>query len=256
MDNSNSKQERRPKGHIGAMATNFLHLRNPYTIAWWSAAFPGFGYISLGSYVIGFLLFFWEVLINTKAGVNTAILYSFIGEFAKAKEVLNTKWLLLYAPVYFFSIWGSYRLAVSLNELSILADRRNAVVQPINISTIEINSLNNRIPWVSVAWTLLVPGLGHLYTHRIPTAFFLLVWWVGICYFSNFFPAAHASVLGDFTSAKTTLDMQWLIYLPSIYGFAAYDVYANTVEYNRLFAKEQARFLEKEYQANEFEMPV
>ncbi|WP_288183413.1 hypothetical protein [uncultured Sporomusa sp.] len=79
-------------GHIGAIATNFLHLRNPYTIAWWSAAFPGFGYISLGNYIIGFLLFFWEVIINTKAGVNAAILYSFIGDFAKTKEVLNTKW--------------------------------------------------------------------------------------------------------------------------------------------------------------------
>ncbi len=58
---------RRPKGHISSIATNMLHLKNPWVTAWWSAAFPGFGHIILGSYVKGFLLVVWELLINVKA---------------------------------------------------------------------------------------------------------------------------------------------------------------------------------------------
>jgi hypothetical protein len=49
---------------------------------------------------------------------------------------------------------------------------------------------------------------------------------------------------------------KWFIYLPSIYGFAVYDVYVNTVEYNRLFKKEQAAFFKKKYQSPAFKMPT
>jgi hypothetical protein len=39
-------------------------------------------------------------------------------------------------------------------------------------------------------------------------------------------------------------------------GFAVYDVYANAIEYNRLFDIEQAAYLIREYQAPDFTMPV
>lgn len=99
-EQSQQQQPRRPKGVMNSLATNYVHLRNPYTIAWWSAAFPGFGHISMGNYVSGFLLFFWEMAANTKAKVNLAIMYSFTGRFDMAKEVVDNRWLLLYAPVF------------------------------------------------------------------------------------------------------------------------------------------------------------
>jgi hypothetical protein len=241
---------------MNSISTNFIHLRNPFVIAWWSATFPGFAHISLGSYIAGFLLFTWEMIVNFNSNLNLAILYSFTGRFEMAKEILNSRWLLLYAPVFIYCIWNGYQLAVDLNKLTILAKRNESKIDPERITFFEVNALDRRIPWVSVAWTFLTPGLGHLYTHRTPTAFFLLIWWIAVCYFSHILQSIQFTVLGLFEEAKAVLDPQWLIYMPSILGFALYDVYVNTVEYNRLFEQEQARMLENEYQDLDFKMPV
>ncbi len=250
-------QVRRPKGAINSLATNFFHLRNPYTIAWWSCTYPGFGHISMGNYVTGFLLFFWEMITNTQAKVNLAILYTFTGRFDLAKEIVNNRWLLFYAPVFIYAIWDSYRLALQLNQLSILADRnKESVEPPVSVSFMEINVLDKRSPWVAVAWSLFAPGLGHLYTHRIPTGFFLLVWWLAIAYFSSLLQGIQFTALGLFEQAKAVVDPAWLMFLPSVYGFAAYDGYVNTVEYNRLFEKEQAAFIKRKYQQPGFAMPT
>lgn len=251
-----SPKQRRPKAVASSISTNFLHLRNPFVIAWWSAAFPGFGHISLGNYVIGFLLFSWEMLVNTQSELNTAIVYSFTGRFEMAKEIVNNRWLLLYAPVWVFCIWSSYCLTVDLNKISVLADRNHSPIDATSLSFFEINSLEKRIPWVSVVWTVLTPGLGHLYCHRIPTAFFILIWWIAISYMSHILQAFQYTALGDFEQAKAVLNPEWFLYLPSIMGFAVYDVYVNTIEYNRLFDREQANYLIREYQASDFTMPV
>lgn len=256
MQFSSSRKQRRPLGIMNSISTNFVHLRNPYVIAWWSASFPGFAHISLGSYISGFLLFSWEMLVNSQSHLNLAILYSFTGRIEMAKEILNSRWLLLYAPVFIYCIWNGYQLTVDLNKLTILAERNQSKVDPERITFFEINALDRRVPWVSVAWTFLTPGLGHLYTHRIPTAFFLLIWWIAVCYFSHILESIQFTAFGLFEEAKAVLDPQWMIYMPSILGFALYDSYVNTVEYNRLFDKEQAGMLENEYQAADFIMPV
>ncbi|MBC9786274.1 hypothetical protein H1S01_17590 [Heliobacterium chlorum] len=250
------QQSRKPKGMISSLATNFVHARNPYTMAWWSAAFPGFGHISLGSYVVGFLLFIWEMVVNSNAKINLAIFYSFTGQYELAKEAVNNKWLLLYAPVFVYGVWSCYCLTLELNRLNALAERNGEIIRPVSYSFYEINILDKRVPWVSVAWTLLTPGLGHLYTHRIPTGFFLLVWWIAIVYLSNLLPCVQLTAFGNFEAAKAVVDIEYLVYMPSILGFALYDVYVNTVEYNRLYEKEQAKFLEREYQHPNFDMPV
>lgn len=253
---TSSRNQRRPIGAMNSISTNFLHLRNPYVIAWWSAAFPGFAHLSLGNYLAGFLLFTWEMVVNYNSKINMAILYSFTGRFDMAKEIVNNQWLLLYAPVFIYCIWNGYQLTVDLNKLTILAERNESKIDPERISFYEINVLDRRIPWVSVVWTILTPGLGHLYTHRVPTAFFLLIWWIVACYFSHVLQAIQLTALGLFDEAKTVLDPQWLINLPSILGFAIYDSYVNTIEYNRLFEKEQAQMLENEYQHPTFKMPI
>ncbi|MDT8902057.1 hypothetical protein [Anaeroselena agilis] len=241
---------------MNSLATNYFHLRNPWTIAWWSASYPGFGHISMGNYVSGFLLFFWEMTVNTKARVNLAILYSFTGRFELAKEVVDNRWLLMYVLVFIFAVWDSYRLAIQFNQLSLLADRHGQTLPPVSMSFMEINTLDRRAPWVAVAWTVVAPGLGHIYTHRIPTGFFLVIWWMAIAYHSHLFEGVQYSALGLWEQAKAAVNPQWLMYLPSIYGFAAYDAYVNTVEYNRLFEKEQDSFFKEKYQDPDFRMPT
>jgi len=121
----NDNSARRYIAHVSIFGTTQIHLRNPYIIAWWSAAFPGFGHLLLSKYLRGFVLFVWEVVINIKSHVNLAMIYSFQGNIDMAKDVLNTRWLLIYIPVYIFAIWDSYRTTVDLNRIYVLAEREN-----------------------------------------------------------------------------------------------------------------------------------
>lgn len=190
------------------------------------------------------------------AKVNLAILYTFTGRFDMAKEIVDNRWLLFYAPVFIYAVWDSYRLALQLNQLSLLADRNKETIQPVSVSFMEINVLDKRSPWVAVVWSLLAPGLGHLYTHRIPTGFFLLIWWVAIAYISSMLQGIQYTALGLFEEAKAVVEPEWLVFMPSVYGFAVYDAYVNTSEYNRLFEKEQAAFIKQKYQKPGFRMPT
>jgi hypothetical protein len=154
---------RRSVAYLSLLGTTQLHLRNPFIIACWSVAFPGMGHLLLSKYLRGFLLFIWEVVVNYKARINLLILYSFLGDFEKAKQVVDIKWMSFYIPAYLFSIWDSYRTTIDLNHSYMLAAREDAEVKPFKISTIEINYLDKRSPWVSTVWSLLIPGGGHCY---------------------------------------------------------------------------------------------
>lgn len=246
---------RRAIAHLGLYGTTQLHLRNPYVIAFWSVAFPGMGHLLLSKYLRGFVIFIWEVVVNYYSHINLLILYSFIGDFERAKEVVDIRWMSLYIPTYIFAIWDSYRTTIDLNNLYKLAAREDAAIKQFQIDTIEINYLDKREPWVSVAWSLLVPGAGQLLIHRLIVAFFVVIWWIVICYYSKLLPAFHYTFLGDFQQAKSVIDMHWFLNIPSVYFFAMYDAYANTVENNKLFDWEQSKYLKRNYQNPRFKMP-
>lgn len=94
--------------HLSIFGTTQIHLRNPYIIAMWSVMFPGYGHLLLNKYLRGFSLVIWELFINQSIHLNSAMVYSFIGEIEKAKEVLDVRYMHLYIPVYIFAIWDSH----------------------------------------------------------------------------------------------------------------------------------------------------
>ena len=249
------KNTRRPLSYISTININHIDLKNPWVTAWWSASFPGLGHIFLGSYVKGFLLIVWEIVINVKSRLNLAIIYSFNGRYEMAKEVLDSRWLLLYIAVYIYSMWDSYRKTVELNKFAVLAKRENSPITPFKIDSIEINYLDKRNPWVSLTSSIFMPGLGHLCTHRLPTGFLLLTLWVIISYYSHLLQAVQYSATGAFSQAKAIVDPEWLLFLPSLFGFAIYDAYVHLVEFNKLFQFEQSRFLKENYQDPGFKLP-
>ncbi|TYR81222.1 hypothetical protein FZC66_05000 [Priestia megaterium] len=250
-----TNQSRRYKAYVNLFGTTQLHLRNPYIVAWWSTAFPGFGHLLLSKYIRGLLLFVWEVYINIHANLNIAMVYSFTGRIDQAKEILNTQWILLYIPVYLFAIWDSYRTTIDMNKVCLLAERENAPFNTFSIGSLEINYLDKRSPWVAVMWSLFMPGTGQLYLHRIIVGFFALIW--GVIFFnqSQILPAVHFLFSGDISQATNVLNIEWLMFLPSIYGFSAYDAYVNTIENNKLYDNEQRNFLIKHYQLYRFRIP-
>lgn len=247
--------KRRSMAYVSSLRTTQLHLKNPLVVAFWSTMFPGLGHLLLSKYLCGFLLFIWEVYVNIKGNINLAILYSFTGQFDLAKGALNIRWMLLYVPTYFFTIWDSYRTAVDLNNNYVLASREDAEIKPFKINSLEVNYLDKKSPWSNLAWTFIMPGAGQLAAHRTIIAFFILVWWIAIVYYSNFLSAFHYTFMGDFEQARSVIDPQWALNIPSVYFFAVFDAYLSTVESNKLFDLEQAKFLKREYQRSSFKIP-
>jgi hypothetical protein len=247
---------RRKRAYVSIMGTTQLHLRSPFIIAFWSAIFPGTGHMLLSKYIRGLILFMWEIAINQFSHLNLAIFYTFIGKFDIAKQVLDIRWAILYFPTFLFAIWDSYRTATDINNHFLLAAREDAEVQPFVLHALGLNYLDRSSPLAAMLWSALMPGLGQLIIHRILVAFFLLFWWIVVIYFSNVLPAIHYTLLGMFDQAKAVVNPQWLLNIPSIYFFSAYDAYINTVESNKLFEWEQAKFLKRNYQCHSFPMPV
>ncbi|MCM3728807.1 hypothetical protein M3226_24500 [Neobacillus cucumis] len=251
---TNDNTARRYKAHVSTLGTTQLHLRNPYIIAWWSAAFPGFGHLLLSKYLRGYALFLWEVVVNINAHVNLSMIYSFQGNIDMAKDVLNTRWLLMYIPVYIFGIWDSYRTTIDMNRVYLLAEREDHRFNSFALGAVEINYLDKRNPVLSIIWSLFIPGLGQLYIHRLLTALFVIGWLVIFYYYSHVQEAVSLLVLGKVKEATSVLKPEWLLFIPSHYGFALYDSYINTVENNKLFEKELRAHLQENYQSTGFKI--
>ncbi|PYI54865.1 hypothetical protein [Paenibacillus flagellatus] len=258
MNQHQSKNDlpRRYLSHLTSFNMNYMHLRNPLIVAWWSAAFPGFGHLMLGKYLKGYMLLLWEVVINTFSKLNEAMVYSFTGQFDLARTSLNKRWLLLYIAVYIHSIWDSYRLTIETNKLTRLGRRAGSPIQSLEIGAYSINFLDKRNPLLAVAWSMLMPGLGHLYLHLIPTGFLLLCWTIIQVVMSHFLEAFYYTMTGSFREATAVIDAEWALFLPSLYGYAIYESYVTAVEYNNLFRREQAQHLRNEYQSESFDMPL
>ena len=251
----NTHRARRYKAHIGILGTTQLHLRHPLIVAWWSAALPGFGHLILSKYLRGFLLFIWEIVINVNANINVAMIYSFSGQIELAKEVLDPRWMLLYIPTYLYAIWDSYRTTVDMNKVFILADRENAPIINFRLTAMGVSYLDKAKPWVSVLWSAFMPGIGHLYIHRIMSAFYILGWWIIIIYLSRVHVGVYYLFFEQISQANQVICLEWFLFLPSVYFFAIYDSYVNTVENNKLFNDEQKDFLKRRYQSPTFKLP-
>jgi len=252
---SNNTPVRRKRAYVSLTGTTTLHLRNPYIVACWSAAFPGLGHLLLSKYLRGFLLFLWEVFINYNAHINLAILYSLTGKFEMAKNIIDINYALLYIPTYIFAIYDSYETTIDLNNNYILAAREDAVIEAFKVGSLEINFLDKKTPWVAAAWSLISPGAGQLYIHRIVVAAFVLIWVIVVAYFSKILPAIQYSLMGQLAKAKSVVNWQWLLNIPSIYVYSMYDAYTNCVEGNKLFDWEQSKFLRTNYQNKNFHIP-
>ena len=253
LNNSKYKtnEKRNIVAYISPHSINNLDTKNPYVMAWWSAAFPGFGHLILGHYFLGIMLILHEITINTLSGLNTAIYYSMIGDIETAKQYLDTKWILAYIGPYIFAIWDCYQKTSQQNEDYLIAYQSGYEIVSNNISVLCRSRLDIKNPIVALIWSYLAPGAGHVYIHRMPIIF-LVPWFVIVVYNANLLPAIHFLFVGDFENALKGLNPQWLLYLPSMYGFITYDAYLHTLEFNQVYKMELKRFLEKRYQNHKF----
>ncbi|MCM3616708.1 hypothetical protein M3936_03835 [Sutcliffiella horikoshii] len=252
----NQHEKKRYVAILSPYTSSILHYRKPFVVAWWGAAFPGFGHFMLSKYLTAFILISWEVIINNLAHLNEAIFLSMIGRYEEAIAVLDQHWIILYICMYVFSIWDSYRLTIEMNKHYSLAYYEDFPVLIKNTSSIEINVLDKKNPLLAIVWSLLAPGLGNLYATRVLSVIFVLTWWLVITYQANMFPAIHMTLVGDYEEATKILVPQWFLFVPSIYCFAAYDSYVSAVELNKFIDKYIAKELKRKYQDSQFKMPL
>ncbi|REE88979.1 hypothetical protein A8990_10775 [Paenibacillus taihuensis] len=238
---------RRSRAYLSQFSTNQLHLRHPWVVTFFAFSYPGFGNLILHRYAKAFILIIWEIFINNEAKVNLAIMYTLQGHFETAKAVINERWFILYVGIYMYAIWDSYRSTLDINKQYLLADREDAPLDPIRMGPWDTNYLDKRVPWVALAWSMLVPGLGHMYVHKVISGVFIFGYTIAIMYYSHLPQSIHFTLVGDFVQAKQIINMQWCLYLPSIYTFIFYDAYVSAVEQNKLFEKEQSQFLRLNY---------
>lgn len=249
-----NNKTRYTKAVISPINVGLVTNRNPYIIMWWAAAFPGFPQLSMCKYISGTILILWEVIINMNAKLNLALMYSFTGQFELATKVLDTRWILMYIPVYIYGIWDSRRLVMNGNKFAILADSIGSYeqIQPTKITWFDNNMLDKLRPAIAAFWSFIFPGLGHMYIYRLPSAVGLISWIVIISYFSHLLPAVHLTFQGQFDKAASIVDPQWFLFLPSLWGFGIFDAYVFCKKQNDLFINEQSRYLVKHNQPQDF----
>ncbi|MDR3565784.1 MAG: hypothetical protein P4N59_30705 [Negativicutes bacterium] len=253
---SDSYTPRRKRLDLSRFDTMQMHVRHPLVAVWWAMSFAGFGQMMVGSYVKGYVLVLLEIIINIQAHLNLAIIYSFTGRFELAKAAVDPRWLLGYVLVYVYGIWDSYNLTVNTNKLAVLADREKAPIDVFKMIPFSLNYLDKRVPWVSLFWSFVLPGLGHMYILRMATGYFLIFFWFLCAYYSRIFQVLQFTLMGDFSQAIALADPQWLLFMPSIYGYAAADAYSSTVELNEIFDVELREFLQKRYQVFALALPI
>lgn len=251
-----SQETRYQRVAISPYTTNLIHRMNPWVVTWWSLAFPGLGYILLGKLSKGIIFMFWEVLINMKSNINTAILYSFTGRFELARQVVDSRWLLLYVSVLIFIMWDSYHLTVDFNKISVLAEREIQADKVMAIGSFNINFLRRVNPLLAAGWSAFMPGLGHLYLQRMNIGVLTLVIWIPMAVLSRLYEAIQLTFLGSFYEATSAVNPQWLLFLPSLLCFTIYSSHIDAVEVNKLIQTKQSSYLLQNYQDPDFEIPV
>ncbi|MFT9497256.1 hypothetical protein [Anaerosolibacter sp.] len=218
---------------------NYLHRSNPWTAAWWSAALPGFGHLYLGSYLKGFLFISGEIFINTKARINLAIFYTFIGDFEKTNNVFSTRWGLFYMAVWVFAIYDSYMQSIELNQLCDLEEmQENRYFKKFLISPFGINILTQRPPFMAAFFSFIAGGMGQAYNLQFVKGGILITWILIINYYSQMSHLFHKFIKGQEIYLQQ-VDWQWLLFFPSIIGFCIWDSYVGAVQINNLLVLEQ-----------------
>ena len=242
---------RRPMATISVFGISFLHRQNPKMVAWWSVIFPGFGHYLLNQYVRATLFTLSEVITNTLAHVNEAIVYSFCGEFDRAKDVLETRWLFGYLAIFYYTIWDSYRSAITQNKMCELAELENEQLQSNIINPLEIQYLEQNNPYMAAVCSLFFPGLGQVYNHRYGLGFYAMLWWWIYVAFSRVYESVFYIFMGNIPKCIAVLHPHWLLFMPSVAFGSIYHAFTTAVEHNRLYKIEQRQHLIQRYEDSE-----
>jgi len=240
-----TKHMQYPKVDFNPYAINIIPRIRPWVAAAWSAAFPGFGHFYLGDYLRGYIFIIWEIGINIYSHLNEAIMYTFTGRFAQAREVFDLRLGALYMIIYIFCIWDTYNIAVDYNKLSLLAEREAFRSVAVKVNPLTVNYLGKKSPAAAAFWSALIPGLGQIYCRHLPSGVFKAALWVFVTHHCKLAAALNCLLRGEFAAAQT--DPLWFLFLPSLYCFAIGSAYQYATYNNRAMEAAKMEYLRRRY---------
>ncbi|MDQ0116127.1 TM2 domain-containing membrane protein YozV [Paenibacillus harenae] len=246
----NMNPSRRPLAKLSQFGITSIHRRQPLMVAWWSAAFPGFGHFLLNHYLRATFLTLSEVIFNTLSHINEAIVLSFCGRFAQAKAILEPRWILGYIIIYFIAMWDSYRLTIYQNKLCYLAEFEKEPLPNLRFYASEIQYVQPKNPLTASLLSLFFPGFGQLYNHRIGLAFYAISWWWLYISLSHVHESLIYILTGRIMDSIPVLQPHWLMFMPSVIGGSIYHAYINAKEHNQLYSREQRQYLIQRYSSS------
>ena len=103
--------------NIGQLEINYLDKRVPWNSAMWSAFMPGLGQVLIHRIPGALFIIIATIMVAQQSELIPAIHFTFLGQFANAKAILNPQWLLSVPSIYFYAIYDAYENCVSSNQL-------------------------------------------------------------------------------------------------------------------------------------------
>lgn len=234
-ERSSLHTNRIPRVKVSPLAMSYLVKRHPWVAVWWSVALPGLGHLFLGLHLKGLVLMTWEILVNYKAHLNTAIYFTLLGQYDQAREVLDYQWVIIYPLFYLFSMFDAYRTCVELNTLTARERvQRHRTFKMVSLTPLGVTTITRRNPLMASFWSATITGFGQFYNDRGLKAWIMMVWYLVVVLRSGLAQAAYYTATGRLALVPATLDFQWLLFWPSIWVFGVVDAYSDSAEQNAL----------------------
>lgn len=229
---------------LSNLGPNHIHKRNPWVAIAASIALPGFGHFYCHSYLRGAILMSWEIIVNQMGRINHGILLTVLGHYDKAQVVVDYRWAIIYPVFYVLAIWDSYRVAVDINKLVELEERQPVRhFSPMSLTSVEIVFLSKKNPWAASFLSLVMGGAGHFYNWKLFKALIMMGWHLVTMVNAGIGLAAISMFQGNWDEVHAVIDYQWLLFVPSIVVFNAWNSYVDSVELNKLYEEEIEHYL-------------
>lgn len=101
--------------------------------------------------------------------------------------------------------------------------------------------LHRRNPWVALACSVALPGLGHFYCGAYGRGFILMTWEIVVNQLSRLNLAIFLTVMGHMDKARLVVNYEWLLFYPVFYMVSIWDSYRLAVDINARCDIEEAQ---------------
>jgi hypothetical protein len=103
------------------------------------------------------------------------------------------------------------------------------VVHPLGVA-----HLHKRNPWMALACSVALPGLGHFYCGAYYRGFLLMSWEITVNQLGRVNHAVFLTAMGHADMAQAVINYRWAMIYPVFYVLAMWDAYCLTVDLNKM----------------------